>query len=66
MPSEKKQFNCRPDAEVWAGIDRVRVLAAQLLPVKMTDTELLRLAVAALERELTEKVGVEGKKSKGK
>lgn len=57
-------FNCRPEAEVWDDIDAVRELAAKLFPVRFSDSELLRLSVAALKRELQAKVA-EMEKPKG-
>lgn len=62
--SVRKQFNCRPEPEVWDDIDEVRGLAAKLFPVRFSDSELLRLAVAALKRELEAKVA-EVEKPKG-
>lgn len=62
-----RQFVCRPDAEIRAAIERVRGLAGQLLPVRITDAELLRLGMEALEEKLAAKVaelkGKGGKKS---
>jgi hypothetical protein len=54
--SARKQFNCRPGPAVWEEIDAVRELAGKLFPVRFSDSELLRLAVASLRRELEAKV----------
>lgn len=64
--SVRKQFNCRPEAEVWDDIDEVRGLAAKLFPVRFSDSELLRLAVAALKRELADQVAAMQKAKGGK
>lgn len=66
--SVRKQFNCRPEQAAWDDIDAVRELAGKLFPVRFSDSELLRLAVASLRRELearvaeVEKTGANGGK----
>lgn len=64
--SARKQFNCRPEAEVWADIEAVRELAARLFPVRFSDSELLRLAVEALKEKLTARVAELDKPKGGK
>jgi hypothetical protein len=60
MPSARKQFNCRPDEETWDRIPRLKELARRLLDLKLSDGELLRLALLALERDLAAKVAAMG------
>lgn len=52
MPSSKKQFGCRPDAETWQRVEKLKkVIATALGLEKVSDSILLRLAMIELEKK---------------
>lgn len=49
MPSKRRQFNVRPDEATWAVIDRLKPVVEARLGITLSYTDLLKLAMDALE-----------------
>lgn len=52
MPEPKRQFSCRPDDETWELIDALKAEVPKALGlVRLSDPEILRLAMIELRRK---------------
>ncbi len=51
MPSQKRQFNVRPDDATWELIDRVKPVVESSIGIGVSYTDLLRLGMLALEEK---------------
>ena len=51
MPSKRRQFNVRPDDETWEIIDRVKPLVEASIGISVSQSDLLRLGMLALEEK---------------
>jgi hypothetical protein len=65
MPSKRRQFNIRPDDATWSLIDRVKPLIEAAIGIEVSQSELLRLGMLALEEKYAPREPKRGKKPAG-